>query len=347
MGCSTNKSADEKENKPRKNEDNQNKNKEEEDLKKEEELKAQQLKEQNEKEKQEKERLEQEQKEKERLEQDQKEKERLEQEQKEKERLEQEQKEKERQEQEQKEKERLEQEQKEKEKNKTNPDEETGEEEESHNNTIPPDPGHYLGISLKNKKNRVFVPTKEDLERFQRDGLKRHNYYRKYHQSGPMELTQKLNEFAQKYAETLAAKNTMQHSTHDAREKIYGDWTGENLYYFWTSESNLTINGATAVDVWYDEIKDYDFKKGKSKNGGVVGHITQLVWKDSTQLGIGVAKSSQNSVFVVANYHPGGNFNNNELKNVFPATSVPLKEKTEEKKEEPEKKEAENEEKTE
>ena len=349
MGCSTNKSADEKENKPRKNEDNQNKNKEEEDLKKEEELKAQQLKEQNEKEKQEKERLEQEQKErerleqeqkekerleqeqkekerleqeqkeKERLEQEQKEKERLEQEQKEKERLEQEQKEKERQEQEQKEKERLEQEQKEKEKNKTNPDEETGEEEESHNNTIPPDPGHYLGISLKNKKNRVFVPTKEDLERFQRDGLKRHNYYRKYHQVGPLELTQKLNEYAQKYAETLAAKNKMQHSTHDAREKIYGDWTGENLYYFWTSSSNVTINGAAAVDSWYDEIKDYDFSKGDSKNGGVVGHFTQLVWKGTSQLGMGVARSSQNSVFVVANYHFGGNFNKAEKTNVFPA----------------------------
>ena len=33
-----------------------------------------------------------------------------------------------------------------------------------------------------------------------------------------MELTQKLNEYAQKYAETLAAKDIMQHSTHDARK---------------------------------------------------------------------------------------------------------------------------------
>ena len=30
-------------------------------------------------------------------------------------------------------------------------------------------------------------------------------------------------------------------------------------------------------------------------------------------------KSSQNSVFVVANYHFGGNFNNEYLTNVFPA----------------------------
>jgi len=157
------------------------------------------------------------------------------------------------------------------------------------------------------------------LSRFQRDGLKRHNYYRKYHQVGPLELTEKLNDYAQKYAETLAEKNTMQHSSTSDREKIYGDWTGENLYYFWTSVSDLTINGAAAVDSWYDEIKDYDFSSGKSKNGGVVGHFTQLVWKGTTQLGIGVAKSKQNSVFIVGNYHFGGNFNNEYKSNVFPA----------------------------
>ncbi len=134
-----------------------------------------------------------------------------------------------------------------------------------------------------------------------------------------MELTQKLNDYAQKYAETLAAKDQMQHSSDKDRDKIYGDWTGENLYYFWSSDKNITLNGAAAVDSWYDEIKDYDFKKGKSKNGGVVGHFTKLVWKDSTQLGIGVAKSAKNSIYVVANYHPGGNFNSNELNNVFPA----------------------------
>ena len=200
----------------------------------------------------------------------------------------------------------------------TKDDESSGSEVKSHNSKIPSDPGHYLEVPLGVKKDKVFVPNQSDLERFQRDGLKRHNYYRKYHQSGPMVLTKVLNDYAQKYAETLAAKNTMQHSSDKDRKKLYGDWTGENLYYFWTSASGVTLNGAAAVDSWYDEIKDYDFKKGKSK-GGVVGHFTQLVWKGSTQLGIGVARSSQNSVFVVANYHFGGNFNNDYLNNVFPA----------------------------
>ncbi len=133
-----------------------------------------------------------------------------------------------------------------------------------------------------------------------------------------MELTKKLNDYAQNYAETLAAKDQMAHSPKDKRGKLYGDWTGENLYYFWSSSDSLTISGADAVDNWYDEIKDYDFEKGCSKNGGVVGHFTQLVWKGSTQLGIGIARTVRNSIFVVANYHFGGNFNGQELTNVLP-----------------------------
>jgi len=196
-------------------------------------------------------------------------------------------------------------------------DEKTGSTKKGINKEIPADPGHYLSIPIKIKKNGVFIPTKAALARFQRDGCKRHNYYRKYHQVGPLYLTAKLNDFAQNYAETLASKNVRQHSADDMREKIYGDWTGENLYYFWTSDSNLTITGADGVDSWYEEIFDYDFKKGDTKNGKVVGHFTQLVWKGSTQLGMGVARNNNNNVYVVANYHFGGNYNNQNLTNVF------------------------------
>ena len=323
MGCSSDKDAVEKENTKQKPNQNVKENEKKEQETKEQERLEQERKDQEglkqeklEQEKKDQERLDQEKKEQERLDQEKKEQERLEQEKKEQERLEQEKKAqelKEQQEKEQKEKEQKPQD------DTTTGDEQSGNEVKSHNSSIPEDNGHYLDISLKNKKNNVFVPTDADLQRFQRDGLKRHNYYRKYHQVGPMELTKKLNDFAQKYAETLAAKNKMQHSSDKERDKLYGDWTGENLYYFWSSSTNLTVNGAQAVDDWYDEIKDYDFKKGCSKNGGVVGHFTQLVWKGSSQLGIGVARSSQNSVFVVGNYHFGGNFNKAELNNVFPA----------------------------
>ena len=85
-------------------------------------------------------------------------------------------------------------------------DEKTGKELKSFNSKFPPDKCHYLSIVLKAAKDTVFIPTQENLHRFRRDGLKRHNYYRKYHQVGPLILTKKLNDFAQNYAEILEKK---------------------------------------------------------------------------------------------------------------------------------------------
>ena len=227
MGCLSDKTLKVDEDNTRKENQDPNviQNLEEDREKEKEKIKQEQeLKDQKEKEELERIRKEQElkdQKEKEELERIRKEQELKElKEKEEKERLEKELKEKE-------EKERLEKEKKEKEEDKPNSkdtDEQSGNEERSHNSTIPSDPGKYLDIHLSIKKNNIYVPDKNSLERFQRDGLKRHNYYRKYHQAGPMELTQKLNEYAQKYAETLAAKDIMQHSTHDARKRR-SSWT--------------------------------------------------------------------------------------------------------------------------
>ena len=258
-------------------------------------------------------------------EQKKKELEKEEQEKREKERIEQEQEEQERKEQEEKDQKKMELEKIEQEKNELDlkeilNDEKTGKKLKSHNNKIPADTGNYLGIILKTQKNNIFVPTQEDLERFRRDGLKRHNYYRKYHQVGPLILTKKLNDYAQYYAEKLAKQDKAEHSEYSALEQIYNDWTGsgENIHCYWTSKSNYAMTGADGVDSWYDESKDYNYSKGWSKNGRMIGHFTQLVWKGTTKLGIGVAKSSGGSFYVVANYHIGGNFEGNFTKNVLP-----------------------------
>ena len=47
----------------------------------------------------------------------------------------------------------------------------------------------------------------------------------------------------------------------------------------------------SAVNSWYNEINDYSFEKpGKKSDNAVVGHFTQLVWKKSVELGVGIAK---------------------------------------------------------
>ena len=50
------------------------------------------------------------------------------------------------------------------------------------------------------------------------------------------------------------------------------------------------------------------------------GHLTQVVWKGSKQLGVGVAFANNgHTAVVVANYSPPGNYLNKFPENVLPA----------------------------
>lgn len=55
----------------------------------------------------------------------------------------------------------------------------------------------------------------------------------------------------------------------------------------------------------------------------VPGHFTQVVWKDSTQLGVGMATDGK-KVYVVGQYRPAGNMNTREHfeKNVLPTGNI-------------------------
>ena len=64
-----------------------------------------------------------------------------------------------------------------------------------------------------------------------------------------------------------------------------------------------------ATGKWYDEIKNYNFTTGFkiSKEGGDIGHFTQVVWKKTSQVGFGKALDEKGCVYIVANYYPPGN----------------------------------------
>lgn len=88
---------------------------------------------------------------------------------------------------------------------------------------------------------------------------------------------------------------------------------GENLY----TCTGFTPDGNRAVDSWYEEINDYNFKTGKSINGNAIGHLTQLLWKESKYVGVGIGKNG-GTYTVVANYFPSGNYRGHYVENVFP-----------------------------
>ncbi|HEX8825110.1 MAG TPA: CAP domain-containing protein [Archangium sp.] len=72
-----------------------------------------------------------------------------------------------------------------------------------------------------------------------------------------------------------------------------------------------------AVLDWASEVADYTYSTNKCAPGKVCGHYTQLVWRDTTQVGCATAICTKNSPFgaqfpkwelLVCNYAPPGNF---------------------------------------
>ena len=79
---------------------------------------------------------------------------------------------------------------------------------------------------------------------------------------------------------------------------------------------SIIFLGQKATQDWYDEIKYYNFNRpGFSSQ---TGHFTQVVWKKSTRLGVGIGFSSDDrKVYVVTNYSPPGNFQGQFGENVL------------------------------
>jgi pathogenesis-related protein 1 len=75
------------------------------------------------------------------------------------------------------------------------------------------------------------------------------------------------------------------------------------------------LNSLGVVRNWAAEAAQFDYARNACAPGQVCGHYTQLVWRNTTQLGCAVKECSQNSPFTgftrwnfwVCNYAPPGN----------------------------------------
>lgn len=145
------------------------------------------------------------------------------------------------------------------------------------------------------------------MDEFSRTALDEHNKLRSAHNVQALSWSNDLSRSAQVWAEKLAKEGRLKH---DQLEGI-----GENVFM---SSQGFDVAAEEAVKSWYSEAEKYNFKKGGHQPG--TGHFTQVVWKDTKELGMARAKSSNGSVFVVARYRPAGNilsaFNGNVLPKV-------------------------------
>lgn len=74
----------------------------------------------------------------------------------------------------------------------------------------------------------------------------------------------------------------------------------------YSSDYSHVPTARDAVKEWYDEIKLHTFDVEKVTQGSL--HFTQLIWKSSTELGVGIARNKKGQTYVVCNYNPRGNF---------------------------------------
>jgi len=144
-------------------------------------------------------------------------------------------------------------------------------------------------------QERIF--SKEDVI----NSLKVHNQERVQLGIKKLEWSNDLQKEAENYAKYLADKDVFKHSSQKNQ--------GENLYYEYYSAS-VTINPLErASSSWLDEKKDYKYSKiGDGKNTfSMIGHYTQMIWKNTTKVGLGAYVNKEGKVYVVARYYPAGN----------------------------------------
>ncbi|XP_026737682.1 venom allergen 5-like [Trichoplusia ni] len=101
------------------------------------------------------------------------------------------------------------------------------------------------------------------------------------------------------------------------RNTISGRFTtGENLYWYSTTNSKYELDPNNPLESWFSEHVNFTFGPLHAhdfdiSNNYDIGHYTQMIWSDSVYIGCAISqtfKNGWNKFFVVCNYGPGGNY---------------------------------------
>ena len=118
---------------------------------------------------------------------------------------------------------------------------------------------------------------------------------------------QELADYAQTHADTCVYA----HSDNNERTNALGQWVGENL----AANSGQGYDPYSITNLWAAEAADYDYATNTCADGEQCGHYTQIVWRETTQIGCAKANcpTLTNTAFTdaeywVCEYMPGGNY---------------------------------------
>ncbi|XP_047336496.1 pathogenesis-related leaf protein 6-like [Impatiens glandulifera] len=128
------------------------------------------------------------------------------------------------------------------------------------------------------------------------DYLNVHNTARSQVGVGPMVWNDTVAAYAMNYAQQRMGDCNLVHS---------GGGYGENL----AKGSSGTFTGVAAVNLWVAEKPYYSYSSNACTGGQQCLHYTQVVWRNSIQLGCARVQCTNNGWwFVICNYNPPGNY---------------------------------------
>ena len=149
------------------------------------------------------------------------------------------------------------------------------------------------------------------LDSFDQTMLEMHNSFRQSHQCQALNWSNECAVSALTLAEHMAINNTLK--TYPTKNY------GQNIAFFasinfGTSDVYCVYNSLSEKGVaqyicnlWYNESSHYDYTDTLENNDmNPVGHFTQMIWKDSKELGT-ARITRDNRTFIVAIYKPPGN----------------------------------------
>ncbi len=137
--------------------------------------------------------------------------------------------------------------------------------------------------------------------------LNAHNAYRTELRIPGLTWSDTLAQYAQRWVNELVNMRdcAMEHRPHDDSSPwnlVYG----ENIYSGGGTNWIPTI--VEAVAAWGKEKNDFNFNRKECKDGKICGHYTQIIWKNTTQVGCASAVCADGNVIIVCNYNPSGNW---------------------------------------
>jgi uncharacterized protein YkwD len=137
------------------------------------------------------------------------------------------------------------------------------------------------------------------------------NIYRRRHHSYDIVYDKNISIVSQNWSNFLSKNNIFKHSNN----RNYG----ENLSSFTGYKNDIIPLLKKSIDMWYSEVKLYNFQQPESNSNFQAGHFTALVWKSTTSFGFGYTYNTTKKLAkIVMNFTPPGNYIGLYSQNVFP-----------------------------